>query len=258
MTEKKLKSVAFIPARSGSKRVIDKNIRELNGHPLLSYTITAAIQSKVFDKIICVTDDELYADIAKYYGAEVPELRPKNISGDKSPDIDWVNWIVRQNSIIKEGYDFFSILRPTSPFRLPETIIRAYNTFKNLSSKVHSLRAVEKCKQHPGKMWILEGDTMLPLLPEFNEKVPWHSCQYSSLPEVYVQNASLEFAWFDVLSKFNSISGEIIAPFLTENLEGFDINIEEDWVLANNYIKMKAGVLPEININSFIKQEITN
>jgi len=91
----KYKSVAFIPARSGSKRLPDKNIKLLAGHPLLAYTVSAAVECGVFDSVICATDCELYADIARYYGAEVPFLRPAGISGDKSPDIEWVSWMLQ-------------------------------------------------------------------------------------------------------------------------------------------------------------------
>ena len=90
-----VKKVAFVPARSGSKRVPNKNIRPLQGHPMISYTIRAALDSGVFDAVICATDSEEYRDIALHYGAEVPFLRPAEISGDKSPDIDWVVWMLR-------------------------------------------------------------------------------------------------------------------------------------------------------------------
>ena len=111
--------VAFIPARSGSKRIKDKNIQLLNGHPLIAYTIQAAIDSDVFDSVICATDSLLYAEVAEHYGADVPILRPLGVSGDLSPDIDWVVWLLKELNSMGRNYDVFSILRPTSPFRLP-------------------------------------------------------------------------------------------------------------------------------------------
>lgn len=160
----KLKSVAFIPARSGSKRVPNKNIKLLGGHPLLAYTIRSAIDSGVFSAVICATDSQEYAEVACRYGAEVPMLRPATISGDKSPDIEWVEWILE--ALYQQGreFDAFSILRPTSPFRKPETIRRAWAQF-TAAEGVDSLRAVEKCQQHPGKMWVLRGERMMPLMP---------------------------------------------------------------------------------------------
>lgn len=236
------KAIALIPARSGSKRVPNKNIKELHEHPLLAYSIKVAIESKMFDKVVCVTDDEKYADIAKYYGAEVPQLRPQDISGDKSYDIEWVNWILSYYISIGELYDVFSILRPTNPFRLPSTVQRAFNLFYN-NKYVDSLRAVQKVSEHPGKMWIINENVMFPLLPIKTDGIPWHSSQYASLPEIYVQNASLEIAWTRTVFNLNSISGNIIQPFITQDLEGFDINIPEDWILAEHFIHSDIATL---------------
>ncbi len=85
-----MKSIALIPARSGSKRLPNKNILTLAGHPMIAYTIRAAIDSGVFHSIVCATDSQEYANIAFHYGAEVPFLRSADISGDKSADIEWV------------------------------------------------------------------------------------------------------------------------------------------------------------------------
>ena len=79
-----MKSIAIIPARSGSKGLRDKNIKELNGKPMMAYTIEAAVQSKLFDCVHVSTDSEIYADIAKSYGADVPFLREESLSDRKS------------------------------------------------------------------------------------------------------------------------------------------------------------------------------
>jgi CMP-N,N'-diacetyllegionaminic acid synthase len=235
--------VALIPARSGSKRVENKNIKLLNGHPLIAYTIRVAIESNEFDKVIVVTDSLEYAEIAKFYGAEVPILRPKEISNDLSPDFEWLSWII-DNLDFK--FDIFCILRPTSPFRKIETIKRAMAQFLD-QPKVDSIRAVEKCSQHPGKMWVIENNIMYPLLPFKIGKTAFHSSQYTMLPEIYVQNASLEIANTNVISKYQSISGTMIAPFFTNEEEGFDINNPIDWELAELYIRNKKFSL--INIS---------
>lgn len=247
----KPKSVAFIPARSGSKRVPNKNIMPLSGHPMLAYTARAAIDSRIFDAVICATDSELYADIARHYGAEVPFLRSAEISGDKSPDIEWVVWML--NALKQQGreYEIFSILRPTSPFRLPETIRRAWNVFVN-EPGADSLRAIEKCKQHPGKMWVIRGKRMLPVMPFTNGATPWHSSQYAALPEIYAQDASLEIAWSRIALEQNSIAGEAIIPFISHGLEGFDINEPEDWLLAEHYLAKGEAHLPTISHHPFL------
>ena len=246
----KLTKVALIPARSGSKRIVNKNISDLCGHPLLAYSIVSAIQSGIFDAVICATDDHQYAEIAKHYGAEVPLLRKKNTSGDKSPDILWIKWILEVLQAEGREFDVFSILRPTSPFRKVSTIHSAWELFVN-SPNVDSLRAVEKCKQHPAKMWKICGDIMYPILPFDTLDTPWHSSQYASLPEVYVQNASLEIAWVRNVIEKGSISGNIIKPFITNDLEGYDINEKEDLELAKILSIDNPGLLPEININPY-------
>ena len=126
-------------------------------------------------------------------------------------------------------------LRPTSPFRTSKTIERAWKQFVNTEG-AHSLRAVELCGQHPGKMWTIQGSTMSPLFPFSLDGVPWHSNQYANLPEIYVQNASLELCWKSTVEKYGSISGESVIPFLTRELEGIDINSDADFRLAEDLI----------------------
>ena len=235
--------VALIPARSGSKRVTDKNIRLLAGHPLIAYSISAALQSGVFAAVIVSTDSERYAEVARFYGAEVPFMRPPEYSGDTSPDIEWVAYTLKRLAEEERRYDCFSILRPTSPFRLPETIRRAWLEFC-AETGVDSLRAVEKCSQHPAKMWVIRGRRMLPLLPIGPSDQPWHSSQYPSLPEVYVQNASLEIARSRVVFEERTIAGNVLMPFLTCDAEGFDVNKPYDWTLAEHLVHSGQAKLP--------------
>jgi N-acylneuraminate cytidylyltransferase len=238
--------VALIPARSGSKRVPHKNIRLLDGHPVIAYSIAAALQSEVFAAVIVSTDSERYAEIAAHYGAEVPFLRPREFSGDVSPDIEWIEYTLNRLRDDGRAYDCFSILRPTSPFRLPETIRRAWQSFL-AEDGVDSLRAVEKCSQHPGKMWVVRGRRMTPLLPFGPSEQPWHSSQYPSLPAVHVQNASLEIAWSRVVSDGRTISGNTLMPFITTDYEGFDVNSDYDWSLAEHLFQSGEARLPRID-----------
>lgn len=240
--------VALIPARSGSKRVTDKNIRILGGHPVMAYTIQAAIASGVFERVIVSTDSEAYADIARHYGAEVPGLRPAEYASSTSPDIEWIIYTLRMMEDEGRGCDCFSILRPTSPFRQAETIRRAWSSFVS-EEGVDSLRAVEKVRQHPGKMWAVRGTRMFPLMPLLRDDgTPWHSSQMASLPEFYIQNASLEIAWTKMAMETRTIAGNVLVPFLTDEMEGFDINDAEDWWLANFLLSEGRAQLPAISV----------
>ncbi|MGD9314356.1 MAG: acylneuraminate cytidylyltransferase family protein [Desulfobacterales bacterium] len=255
MPEKQPTIVGLIPARAGSKRVPDKNIRPLAGHPVMAYTIVAAIDSGIFTDIIVSTDSEQYAEIARHYGAEVPFMRPVEMAGDLSPDIEWIEYTLKRLEEDGRSYDCFSILRPTSPFRQPNTIQRAWKDFL-AEDGVDSLRAVERCRQHPGKMWVIRNKRMMPLLPLSPPEQPWHSSQYQALPEVYVQNASLEIAWTRVVLQERTIAGTVLMPFLTEGYEGFDVNNPYDWNLAEHLVKNKSAQLPLVSKNSPPMHEI--
>lgn len=249
-------AVAFIPARSGSKRVQGKNVRRLGAHPMIAYTIAPAIESGVFESVIVSTDSEEIAAIARHYGAEVPFLRPSEYAGDTSPDIEWLEHALATLKQQGRAWDCFSLLRPTSPFRAADTIRRAWALF-TAQEGVDSLRAVEKCAQHPGKMWVVRGDRMFPLLPfglvppkpqgeGGSEDQPWHSTPYQALPLVYVQNASLEIAWTRVVFERRTIAGDVLVPFLTEGYEGFDINDAYDWMVAERLLADGTVQLPPV------------
>jgi CMP-N-acetylneuraminic acid synthetase len=126
------------------------------------------------------------------------------------------------------------------------TIRRAWTTFSSQQG-VDSLRAVELCAQHPGKMWIVRGQRMYPLLPFGNGQQPWHSTPYQALPQVYVQNASLEIAWTRVVRERRTIAGDVLVPFLTEGYEGFDINDAFDWMVAERLLAEGKVTLPALN-----------
>ena len=109
-----------------------------------------------------------------------------------------------------------------------------------------SLRAIEKCQQHPGKMWVVRGRRMFPVLPLTPPGQPLHSSQYQSLPEVYVQNASLEIAWTRVIFEGRTIAGDVLMPFFTEGYEGFDINQPVDWKIAVELVLSGEASLPVV------------
>jgi CMP-N,N'-diacetyllegionaminic acid synthase len=238
--------IAMVPARSGSTRIPGKNVRQLGGHPLLAYSIRAAIESGEFDRVVVSTDAPIIADIASHYGAEVPALRPADVAGSLSPDIDWVLHMLRTLRDHGDDPTVIAILRPTSPLRSIETIHRAMVEFAE-DPEVHSLRAVELCLQHPGKMWVVDDHRMRPLLDDGGAQPPWHSQPYQALPPVYVQNASLEVARVDAVLQTGTISGHVIRPFVTEGYEGFDLNVPTDWLLLEQLVLDGEVTLPAIS-----------
>tara|TARA_B100001175_G_scaffold317938_1_gene337891 strand:+ start:4204 stop:4911 length:708 start_codon:yes stop_codon:yes gene_type:complete len=233
----KYRLIALIPSRSGSERIKDKNVIKLGKKHLIGHTITEAIKSKLFNYILVSTDSKKYADIAKKYGASVPFLRPKKFAASKSPDFDWVNHSIKFLEKKNKYFDFFFILRPTNPFRKSKTIHRAWTHFKK-NKFPDSLRAIELCKQHPEKMWILKSKSkIIPLIKKRYGKQPSYNMQFKSLKKIYVQNASLEISKVSNLTKYKTITGKKIIGFKTIYPEGFDINYNEDLSKAKNIFK---------------------
>ena len=240
-------AVALIPARAGSERVPGKNIAPLAGHPLIAYSIAGAEEAGIFEGVIVSTDSDEIAEVARHYGAVVPGRRPAEIATATSADIEWVLHTVAGLSAQGHSYDLFSILRPTSPFRTGATIRRALDQLLALGNRADSVRAVEPVRQHPGKMWVLDGELMRPLSPQPAEGTPTYSSQTKSLPPVYVQNSSLEIAWTHVLhDERPEIGGGRIAPFFTQGLEGFSIDYPEDLERAEALVANGAAELPRI------------
>jgi CMP-N,N'-diacetyllegionaminic acid synthase len=234
--------VALIPARSGSERVRDKNVRPLAGHPLVAYAIACAREAEIFDRIVCSTDSGKIAEVAQRYGADVPFLRPAKYATATSPDIEWITHTLDQ---LEEHYDLFAIVRATNPFRGPDVLRRGLEQLL-ATPEADSIRAVELVKQHPGKMWVIEGKTMRPLLDQSHLASAWHAGQYQALPEVYVQNSALEIAWTRVVSQTGTREGRVVAPYLTEGYEGFNIDDEEDWERARRLLDGGLAALPDV------------
>ena len=234
--------VALIPARAGSERVPQKNIRRLARHPLIAYAIATALQAGIFDRVVCSTDSTEIADVARRYGADVPFLRPAEYATATSPDIEWITDTLER---LDERYDLFAIVRATNPFRGPDAFVRGLEQLL-ATPEADSIRAVERVKQHPGKMWVVEGKTMRPLLDQSHLDVAWHAGQYQALPEIYVQNSALEIAWTRVVSQTGTREGRVVAPFLTRGYEGFNIDDEEDWARARALVDSGEATLPKV------------
>jgi CMP-N,N'-diacetyllegionaminic acid synthase len=237
-------AVGLIGARSGSERVKDKNVRRLAGHPLLAYAIEAARRSEVFDRIVVSTNSEQIAQVARWYGADVPFLRPVEYATSTSPDIEWIAWTLPR---LEERYDLFAIVRATNPFRGPDAIRRGLDQLLS-TPEADSIRAVERVKQHPGKMWVIDelGRLMRPLLDQSHLDVAWHAGQYQALPPVYVQNSALEIAWTRVVGATGTREGRMLAPFLTGGYEGLNIDDEEDFARAEKLVATGRAQLPAV------------
>jgi len=254
MQDKKI--IALIPAKGDSTRIPKKNIIPLGGHPLIAYTIHAAIQSGIFESIYVSTDSQNIAFIAEKYGigtmiAYMRTIRNKNgtilersyIDTEITPDILWVKDVLSKI----EAPDYFMILRPTSPFRTEMTIKRAWRQYQDFDEH-DSMKSVERCKQHPYKQWEIDNDYLISLsyLKPRDDNQRGFELPYQSLPEIYAQNGCIDIGETRNVIYRNTVFGEKIMPFFTEGYEGFDLNRREDLILAEALIERGLIKLPKI------------
>lgn len=232
---KAVKVMALIPARSGSKRVKNKNIKDLAGKPLIAYTIQAARKARLIDRIIVSTDSPKIAKVAKSFGAEVPFLRPVEISGENSTEMEYylhaLDWLKKN-----EGYepDLIVNLYPTTPFRKAATIDRAIRKIIE-TPWADSLRSIRNCSEHPYKMWISKNETIVPFIKTRDRGT--HTLSYHLLPEVFIQNASIYITRLKTITKYRSTIGEKVLPFVMNEEESIDINQPIDFKFAEFFLK---------------------
>lgn len=153
-----MKNIAIIPARSGSKGLKDKNIRDLCGMPLMAYSIRAAIESECFDEVMVSTDSEKYAEIARKYGAEVPFLRSEATATDTAGSGDMIEEVLQGYRKKGREFDTFCLLQPTSPLRDSEDISDAYEIYRTKAS----FAVISVCETEHSPLWCGH-------LPETNE-----------------------------------------------------------------------------------------
>lgn len=231
--------LAIIPARGGSKGIPNKNIKMLCGKPLVTWTIEAAKKSVHLDRIIVSTDSEEIADVAKEYGAEVPFLRPAELSTDETKGDDVVlhalNWVKENEG---ELYDYFVLLQPTSPFRTSRHIDDAIQLF-NKSKEASSLVSVSEVIKHP--VWMKRIDEK-GFLVEFikTDKLYFKTDKLYSrrqeLPPLYVLNGAIYLAKWDEYFVLKSFFNNKCLPFVMDHKAGLDIDTLDDWDFAEYYL----------------------
>lgn len=232
-----MKILSFIPARAGSKRVENKNLRPLAGKPLIAYTIEAAKRSRTINRIVVSTDSEEIAAVAKQFGAEVPFLRPKEISQSDSTEMQFfehaLDWFLEN-----ENYepDLIVLLYPTSPFRKTESIDRAIEEMLR-HPEADSLRSVRLCSEHPYKMWVTEEGYLAPFVKGEDPNI--HTFSYQLLPTVYIQNACIYITKPSTIRTKKNPTGDTIIPFIMDEMESVDINTPLDFKVAEIMISEK-------------------
>lgn len=232
--------VAIIPARSGSKGVPGKNINLLGGHPLIAFSIVAAKMTPGVDRVIVSTDSAEYATIANKYGAETPFLRPAEISGDKSTDMDLfvhaLSWLNENEKAVPE---FMMHLRPTTPLRDPAVMQKAVELFLT-KPEASSLRSGHAAQESPFK-WFLKDDEGYfkglrdDLTPE---KV---NLPRQSFPSVYVPDGYVDIVRSSCILNEGTLHGNHMLVF--ESPYCVEVDTQDDFKYLEYQIQKESSPL---------------
>ena len=238
-----MKIVAIIPARAGSKSIKNKNLIQIKKKPLIYYPIKSAKKSNLINRIIVSTDSKKIKRVAERYGAEVPFLRPKKISGFLSRDIEYIKHCI--NWLKKEKYvpDLIVLLRPTTPFRETKIIDKAIKFV--IKYKSDSLRSVSVAKETPYKMWKKKGKFMSPFFGF--QKINKTNYPRQKLDKFYWQNGYVDIFKPSTIQKYKNELGKKILFFeIKSNIFEIDYKHQLNFVdkFYQNYKIVERDLYP--------------
>lgn len=228
------KILAIIPARGGSKRLPQKNIKTMVGHPLISYTINSAKKSKYINRIIVSTDDKNIAEISKKYGAEV-FIRPKYLAGDK---IKIAKVILNLLEVLKkERYypEIVVLLQPTSPLRSSGDIDNAVIIF--LKNSCETVMSVCTANSPIYRSLKLKRQYLKPVLGQ-----KYVLARSQNLPKIYIANGAIYISTPKIIKKYQSVYTSKILPYFMPEEKSIDIDDELDFKKAEKLMNKKNGI----------------
>ncbi|MTK05545.1 MAG: acylneuraminate cytidylyltransferase family protein [Hungatella sp.] len=226
--------LAMIPARSGSKGIRDKNIREINGKPLMGYTIDACIKAGFFDDILVSTDSKLYQQTAVELGASAPFLRPPHLSGDEAASGDVILHAINEMKKLGKEYDYFMLLQPTSPLRNEEHILESMNLlFEKYADSVISVCPYD-CKCYLSVGITETGEIKVPDSLKKQIRRQDVKSGFRINGAIYLTSVS------NFLNSGNFYSGKTY-PYFMNPLDSVDIDDNDQFYLAKLILRDRAG-----------------
>lgn len=231
MVCKDKKIIAIIPARGGSKGVPKKNIKNLNGKPLIAYTIEEAKKSKYIDRVIVSTENEEISKTSITYGAEIPYLRPKELAQDESPTVDCIihmlKWLKENENYIPE---YVCLLQCTSPLRDYKDIDCTIE--KALKEEFDG--AISVCEAEINPYWtnVFEGEKLKCFLDEGK-----NITRRQDLPKVYRINGAVYIIKSDIFIKEKTFETDNITGYVMSNENSIDIDTLIDFKVAEFLMK---------------------
>lgn len=228
-----MKILGLIPARGGSKSVPRKNIKKLNGVPLIGYSIDAALSCTRLNKVVVSTDDESIRQISENLGAETPFLRPVELASDNSPTIKTVLHAIDFYESQGINFDSVCLLQPTCPFRTSNDILRAIEKFE--TTNADSLISVREVPHQFNSHWVFEPDGTGQYLEIATGEKEIIS-RRQDLPTNFYRDGFIYLTKISVLRKTGSLYGEKITWINLNNPYPINIDTLEDWKAAEQIL----------------------
>ncbi len=226
------KILSVIPARGGSKGIPHKNIIDLCGKPLISYTIKAALDSKYIDYVLVSTDDEEIAGVALECGAEVPFMRPAELASDTAKTEDTVIHAIKALKEEGETFSDLILLQPTEPLRTTQDIDNAIEVY--CDNGYRSLVSVNEVDDNPILVRTIEAGRLKPLLNVSG------TCRRQDMPKYYRVNGCIYINAVDEINESTSLNDNEI-PFVMEKSHSVDIDELSDLAMARYYLEKEIG-----------------
>tara|TARA_R110000851_G_scaffold165116_1_gene309605 strand:+ start:472 stop:1191 length:720 start_codon:yes stop_codon:yes gene_type:complete len=214
-----MKLTALIPARGGSKGVPRKNIRNLAGRPLISYSIAACKRSSLIDRVVVSTDDEEIAKIAKECGAEVPFIRPPEFSADKSTDLQVVNHFYSE-----QGEQDLAFIRPTTPLRDPALLDSFIEKYFSSKDSITGMRSVHELSESPYKFFKIVDGYFTGFFDDFNGVKDYTNLPRQVFPKAYHPNG-----YIDILKKETVLQGSDFGFKILPAITDYVIEVDDEY-----------------------------
>ena len=228
--------LAVIPARGGSRGIPRKNLACINGRPLVVHSIEHALASRRVSRIVVSTDDPEIAQVARAAGAEVPFVRPSELSGDEVLDLPVFEHVLRFLAA-SEGYapEVVVHLRPTAPHRRGEWIDQAVTLLLEHPA-ADSVRSVSSPAEHPYRVFRIDGEGYLDPVMKHEHERP-HDLRRQDHPRMFHYNCVIDVTRRRTIVDRRSMTGGRILPFLMEASDVIDIDTELDLRVARFLLK---------------------
>ena len=231
-----MKNIAIIIARSGSKGLKDKNIRLLNGKPLLAYTIEAALDSECFDEVMVSTDSKKYQKIAREYGASVPFLRSPANSQDKTSPWDAVKEVIEKYELMGIHFDTLTLLQPTSPLRTSKDIQNCFKLFKQKKANAVVSMCEIECSIHLINK-LPKSLSMKNFIPEEN-----YNKRRQDTETYYRFNGAIYLTKVKTFKKNMNIYRDKCYAYIMDRDRSYDVDSELDFKIVESIMNMKNKV----------------